>query len=305
MYLRLALRGCAQMCFQSNALTGVLFLAAIAVVSPIAAVYTLVAALMAPAGRMLLGERGLVLRTGLPGLNPCLLAASLPAFFATGWTDVGMWGVLICSVFGAIVLVHGLAAVAPFPIVALPFLVIFWFLWAIEPYTEVLQPLDLATLPTEGFGVFTAILRSLGEAVFSPTVLSGALFLCGVLIGAWRHAIIALVGASIGTLVAYYYSHADPATVELGLYGFNGVLAGVGGYILCGGKLRLAILGSVLATILTPLMSKFGVPSLSAPFVVATWLLLILGRIETTWMKPPADLTGAQHDQTRHTHRSL
>ena len=87
----MALRGCSQMCFQSNELTGLLFLAAVLLASPIACAYMLVAAFMAPGGRMLLGERGPVLSKGLPGLNPCLIALSLPAFFHTGWTDVGMW----------------------------------------------------------------------------------------------------------------------------------------------------------------------------------------------------------------------
>ena len=56
-YWRLVLRGCSQLCFQSNELTGLLFLAAVLVASPISAAYLLVAGIMAPAGRMLLGER--------------------------------------------------------------------------------------------------------------------------------------------------------------------------------------------------------------------------------------------------------
>ena len=90
-YWRLVLRGCSQLCFQANELTGVFFLAAVLIASPIAFAYLLVAGIMAPAGRMLLGERGPVLATGLPGLNPCLIALSLPVFFHTDWTNVGMW----------------------------------------------------------------------------------------------------------------------------------------------------------------------------------------------------------------------
>ena len=97
-YWRRALRGCSQLCFQSNELTGLFFLAAVLVTSPISAAYMLAAAFIAPGGRMLLGQRGAVLGTGLAGLNPCLLAISLPAFFQTGWTDWGMWAVLIVCV---------------------------------------------------------------------------------------------------------------------------------------------------------------------------------------------------------------
>lgn len=297
-YLLMALRGCGQMCFQSNALTGLFFLTAIGIATPIAAAYTLIAALMAPAGRILLGERGSVLQTGLPGLNPCLIAASLPTFFVTGWGNVGMWGVLIAVVIAAIVLVRLLAVIVPFPIVALPFLIIFWLLWAIAPYTDVLHPIESPMPTAASFDLLTATLHGLGQALFSPTVLSGALFLCGLVVSSWRHAVIALIGACIGTLVASFYSHADPASVDMGLYGFNGVLAGVACYLFSGNKLRPAILGSVLATMLIPLISDFGVLSLSAPFVLATWLVLLLGRIEVTWMRPPPDHVRVQNDRT-------
>ena len=44
-YWRLVLRGCSQLCFQTNELTGLFFLAAVAVHSPIAAAYFLLAGL--------------------------------------------------------------------------------------------------------------------------------------------------------------------------------------------------------------------------------------------------------------------
>ncbi len=59
-YWRRALRGCSQLCFQTNELTGLFFLAAVLVASPISAVYMLVAAVLPPGGRMLLGDRALL-----------------------------------------------------------------------------------------------------------------------------------------------------------------------------------------------------------------------------------------------------
>ena len=57
-YWRLVLRGCSQLCFQSNELTGVFFFVAVLVASPISFIYLLVAGIMAPAGRMLMGVNG-------------------------------------------------------------------------------------------------------------------------------------------------------------------------------------------------------------------------------------------------------
>ncbi len=286
-YYRLVLRGCSQLCFQSNELTGLFFLAAVLVVSPVASAYFLVAAIIAPAGRMALGERGPVLATGLPGLNPCLIALSLPTFFQTSWTNVGMWGVLVVCVAIAVVLVRLLVGILPFPILALPFLIIFWVLYALAPHLDVLQPAVSGPSEATTFHPVTAVLFSLGQAVFSPSIWSGLLFLAGILLSNWRHAVIAFLGAVIGTAVSYYYRDVDPTSFNFGLYGFNGVLTAVAVYLICGSKLRLAILGALIATILIPAIAAVGVQTVSAPFVFTTWLVLGLGWIEQKWFDAP------------------
>ena len=102
--------------------------------------------------------------------------------------------------------------------------------------------------------------------------------------------------------MSYYYRDVDPASVNLGLYGFNGVLTAVSVFVFCGAKLRLAILGALLATILMPAIAELGVQTLSAPFVVTTWLLLALGWIEDKFVAPSAPTLsvapGAKSDVT-------
>ena len=289
-YWRLVLRGCSQLCFQTNELTGLFFLAAVLIASPLAAAYMLVAATLAPAGRMLLGDRGAVLETGLPGLNPCLIALSLPAFFHTGWTDVAMWGVLVVSVACTVLLTRLFVAFLQFPTLALPFLITFWVLFALAPKLGIPQPLAFRPAEYTGLQPLRAVLSSLGDAIFSPNIWSGLLFLVGVLLSDWRHGLLALFGAVIGTVVSYYHREVvDSAGINLGLYGFNGVLTAVSVFVFCGGQLRLAILGAILATMLTPAVVDFGVQALSAPFVLTTWLMLALGWVEHNWFAlPPA-----------------
>jgi urea transporter len=299
-YWRLALRGCSQLCFQANELTGIFFLVAVFLASPIACAYLTVAALMAPGGRMQLGVSGRVLATGLPGLNPCLIALALPAFFHTGWANVGMWGVLIVSVAVTIVLVRLCVAVLPFPTLALPFLLVFWALHALDPHFSILQPVDFQSANTTVFQPLIAVLFGLGQAIFSPNAWSGLLFAAGVLFSNWRHGLIAIFGAIIGTTVSYYYRDIDPGSVNLGLYGFNGVSTAVSVFVICGGKLRLSILGALLATILMPAIANFGVPIVSAPFVITTWLMLALGWVEDNWFSPllAPPLTAAPPEKT-------
>ncbi len=282
-FYRVVLRGISQMCFQTNELTGLIFLVAVLIASPIGSVYLLVAAILGPLFRKLMGERKEVLSTGLPGLNPCLIALSLPVFFDAGWANIGMWGVLLVCIISAVLLVKLCLRILPFPTIALPFLIIFWILWAIEPHVSFLQPTELHLAAYHAFHPVTAVLFSLGQAIFSATIWSGLLFLLGLLVSNWRHAVVAFLGAIIGTMIAYYYSHVTPETANLGLYGFNGVLAAVAVFVTCGGRLRLSILGVLLATIFMPVIASFGVQTLSAPFVFATWIMLALGWIEDNW----------------------
>jgi urea transporter len=250
----------------------------------------LVAAIIAPGGRMLLGEKGRALETGLPGLNPCLIALSLPTFFHTAWTDVAMWVVLVVAVASTLVLTRLAVTFFPFPILVVPFLITFWVLSALGPKLGVLQPIVFGPAEHTAFQPFKAVLSGLGSAIFCANIWSGLLYLGGVLLSNWRHGVLAFSGAVIGTVVSYHHRDvADPASINLGLYGFNGVLAAVSVFVFCGGKLTLAILGAILATMLMPAISDFGVNALSAPFVLATWLLLALGWVERNWFDlPPA-----------------
>ena len=286
-FYRIVLRGISQLCLQTNELTGLFFLAAVFIASPIASAYLLVAAILGPLGRILIGERREVLATGLPALNPCLIALSIPVFFNTGWTNIGMWVVLLLCIASAVLLVRLFLRILPFPIIALPFLIIFWILWAIEPHVSFLQPSELHLAAYHTFHPIVAVLYSLGQAIFSATLWSGVLFLIGVLLSNWRHGVVALLGAVIGTFVAYYYSNVAPESANLGLYGFNGVLAAVAVFVTCQGKLRLSILGALLATIFIPLIADFGVQTLSAPFVFTTWLMILLGWVEDNWFREP------------------
>ncbi len=305
-YLRLVLRGVSQLSFQANELTGLFFLAAVLIASPISCAYLVVAAFMAPAGRMLLGERGPILTTGLPGLNPCLIALSIPAFFHTSWSSVSMWIVLVICIASAVILVRLCVAILPFPTLALPFLLIFWVLYALASKLDFLQPITFSTNVNTIFHPVTAVLFSLGQAIFSPNIWSGLLFLIGLLLSNWRHGLISFFGAIIGTLVAYYYRNVDSMSADLGLYGFNGVLTAVSVFVFCGGKLRLSLFGAIIATMLMPAIAHFGIQTLSSPFVFTTWLMLGLGWIEKNWfnMRPPAP-PASKPDEEKRQLRSL
>jgi urea transporter len=189
---------------------------------------------------------------------------------------------------GTILLTRLCVAFLPFPALALPFLIVFWVLFAVAPKLAFLEPVVFGPAVYTAIEPVRAVLSSLGEAIFSPNIWSGLLFLTGVSLSNWRHGVLAFFGAVIGTVVSYYHREVvDSASINLGLYGFNGVLTAVSVFVFCGGKLRLAILGAILATMLMPAIVDFGVIALSWPFVLTTWLMLGLGWVEDNWFDPP------------------
>ncbi len=67
--------------------------------------------------------------------------------------------------------------------------------------------------------------------------------------------------------------------VALGLYGYNATLAAVA-LFLWRRSLIYPILGILLSVPLTKLFPVIGLPALTAPFVLATWIVLALGWLE-------------------------
>src|SRR5262249_34144618 len=109
-----------------------------------------------------------------------------------------------------------------------------------------------------------------------------------------------LAGSIAGMLVAWHHTTEatraiDPErlvdralfdNIALGLYGFNATLAPVALY-LWRRSLVAPVLGMLLTVPIAELVSRLGVPALTAPFVLATWLVLILGWLEGKHLAAP------------------
>jgi urea transporter len=67
--------------------------------------------------------------------------------------------------------------------------------------------------------------------------------------------------------------------VALGLYGYNATLAAVA-LFLWRRSVIPPLLGMMLSVVLTDLFPFLGLPALTAPFVLATWLVLAFGWLD-------------------------
>ena len=78
--------------------------------------------------------------------------------------------------------------------------------------------------------------------------------------------------------------------INLGLYSYNATLPAVALFI-WRRSLIPALLGGLLSVPLTEIVPKIGLPALTAPFVLATWIVLTLGWVDGAYLRhgPAAD----------------
>jgi urea transporter len=277
-FLKQALRGCSQCAFQANEISGVCFIAAVAVFNWRMAIFFVVSVLLGTlTARLLKGIPDLT-DLGLYGFNSGLMGLALGNFFHQSpalWAAMGVLAVLTAA------LTVAMAKWLPFPFLAAPFISLFWAIW---PLTDSLglAKIDFGAFPTMpvawGEGIF---LSTLAAALFASGITSGLIFLAGVAISNWRHAIVAVIGAIVANALAAQ-AGVRGGPINAGLVGFNGVLAALAAYALVAADLRLAVLGSLLATWLLSYVARNApVPFLASGFVLAIWLMLFLG-----WLNP-------------------
>lgn len=133
-------------------------------------------------------------------------------------------------------------------------------------------------------------LRGVGQVMFQDNKWSGLLFLCGIFWGsfecglgivAWG----ALVGVLTSTLTGYLLNLPDTRGAQ-GLWGFNGTLVGCAFPTFLGntwGMWIALILCAAMSTWvrsgLDNVMGKWGVSSLTFPFVISTYFFLLASRL--------------------------
>jgi urea transporter len=132
------------------------------------------------------------------------------------------------------------------------------------------------------------IFRGVGQVVFQSNWLSGILILVAIGVNSPVYLVAALLGTIVSTYTAVLFKM-DRGLINAGLLGFNGTLAGIGiNFYMSQNSTPgdwpnlqlylLIVLASALSTVvlstLASLLGTRSVPTLTAPFVFASWLML-------------------------------
>jgi urea transporter len=303
------LRGTGQVMFQNNPITGLLFLVGIFYNSyqlGIAGVIGLLSSTLAAI--VLAADRNLV-RAGLFGYNGVLTGIAIAFFVRLEWTPVLVVYIILGAVLSTVVFMAlaNFFSIWDMPVLTAPFVLSAWlFLFAVllaanlhtgvlvspaipnphAPVFPILRPSP--TNLTAGAGdtavnILQGIFRGVGEVFFQNNLVTGIIFLIGILINSRISALFAALGSIVGLVTAHWLLGIDGYAVYVGLYGFNAVLCAiaVGGvfYVITWQSgiyaLLCALVSTVVMAALSAFLSPLGMPALTAPFVLTAWLFLL------------------------------
>jgi urea transporter len=282
-FVRVVLRGIGQVMFQDHAGTGLLFLIGIAIASPTMAVGALIGAIIGPATAILARFDHDEIEAGIYGFNSVLLGIG-SLFYLQPWPLT--WALVVVGSIVAACVTYLMRRYLGFPTYTAPFVVVTWIVILVA-HAAAGTAIDVIPAPVSDVPVrfITQVFRGTAEVMFGANVVSGLLFIVGIALSNRRHAVLALLGSMVGTILSIY--HQNPiAAINLGIYGYNASLAAIAVYLW-----RRSLLVSLLAAAISiPLTEYFpsaqlGIPALTAPFVLASWAVLLIGAIEVTFMK--------------------
>ncbi len=273
-------RGIGQVFFQENALTGACFALGIAFSSPLMAVGSIVGSAIGTATARLMKFDRSEESAGIYGFNSALVGIAALFFFKVGALCIAL---LVVGSVAAALVTWLMRRYVPFPTYTAPFIVTTWALYFLGLSLGA-APVEAGAPVTAGF--VEAVAHGIGQVMFQASIWTALLFLIGIALNDWRHALWVVAASVVGTLVGVYHHDSSEEIAALGIYGYNATLAAIA-LFLWRRSLIPPLLGILLSVPITENFPMLGLPALTAPFVLATWIVLALGWLEARLFGPP------------------
>ena len=303
-YIKLWFRSIAQVMFQGNAWCGLFFLAGIFwgaynSGTPAVAWGAVVGTTVSIITGYLLGYPRDEATQGLWGFNGVLVGCGLMTFL--GSTPLGWLAVIICSAMTTWVRTGLNRLGAPLGVTSFtfPFVMSTWIFLAAARALGGLDVMALShpMLPASGVHLLSAhgdalpsllefcewTLRGVSQVFLIDSWITGVLFLIGLLIACPAAALWAVIGSAGGAALALLFG-APTEAIAHGMYGFSPVLTAIAlGAPFYRRTLWHTIIWALVGVVgtvfvqasMNVLLSPVGLPSLTAPFCIATWLFML------------------------------
>lgn len=157
---------------------------------------------------------------------------------------------------------------APF---TFPFVITTWGLMSFANFFSLVEKNVIASSTALLPDFFSATTMGFGQVMFQGSIVTGVIFFFAILINSRLSAFYALGGSILGALIAFMLKVPFDA-INIGLFGFNAVLCAIA----FSNSQRDAFLSGALSSSMSSVIMwgfmYFGLVSLTAPFVFATWI---------------------------------
>ncbi|MFA5663371.1 urea transporter [Castellaniella sp.] len=297
-FLTVSLRGAGQVFFMENALTGLLFLVAIAYASYDAGQWAttigaIIGLLVATVTAMWMGNDKPSIQSGLFGFNGILVGVALPTFIAVSPL---LWFYIIVGAAVSTVATATFAATLTkswgVPGSTGPFVLTAWLMvggaYAFGALDVTGDSARMATDYISGAAVIPAadelvqiFFRNIAQVFLLGSAVSGVIILIGIFIASRRAGLAAAAGSLVAMICAIGM-RVDPTVVIQGLYGFSPVLTAMAVGVIFLDTSAKVVVYALLATVATVfvqaaydvVMSPLGLPSFTAPYVLTMYLFV-------------------------------
>ncbi|MEG0993144.1 MAG: urea transporter [Bacteroidales bacterium] len=297
-FLKVLLRGSGQVMFQNNAWTGLLFLCGIfwgayEEGQPLVAWGSVVGLIVSTlTGYLLALPRGDG-REGLWGFNGILVGCGFMTFL--GSTFLTWFGLIICAALSTFVRTGFNNVMAPWKVNSLTFPFVFttWFFLMAARVMKGLPPSFMASPHLPGdfsetislqFGDLVIYwLKGISQVFLINSWVTGIFFLVALFVSNKWAAFWAAFASALSLFFILIFK-GPGSDIANGLYGFSAVLTGIAlGTVFYQANHRAAfvwcIAGIIITVFIQAAMNVFltpiGLPTLTGPFCVATWLFLL------------------------------
>ncbi|MFA7686220.1 MAG: urea transporter, partial [Candidatus Gracilibacteria bacterium] len=202
---------------------------------------------------------------GLYGFNGTLVGIAILFFFEVNvFTALA---IIIGSILSTLIMYVMKKRVPAF---TAPFVIATWLMILGIKFLN-LAPFLSSSTPNSSPDFFSAISMGFGQVMFQGNLITGAIFLLAILINSSTAAIYALYGSLLGVLIAILFS-LPLEMISIGLFGYNAVLCGIALGTKKWSGLILATFTIILSVLINYGLGKTGIITLTAPFVIATWI---------------------------------
>ncbi|OKL35472.1 hypothetical protein BLL40_15275 [Domibacillus mangrovi] len=289
-----SLKGISQVLLIENAITGLIVLVAISLYSVPLSIMAFISSFIGTVTAKIGGADEKLISQGLFSFNSALSGLAMVLFLEG---DQRFVIALFSAVIAAIFTAGMMHLTKPFdvPSLTFPYIILAWFLLTASHRLEFFEankslvpqvlaywhldihgPVDL----TSGFA------KSIGQVYFLDHTWAGFLVLGGIFFASRRLGMLAIYATIISLLTAYYLG-SEHSLLSSGLYGYNAVLTIFAVSDVFHNKKKwipfsglLAAATSVLITAsLDSFLLPYGLPALTMPFVLSTWLFLFARKL--------------------------